>query len=100
MYSPATMRLTPQQKDIIQSTIAEADPVARAFLFGSRTDDLACGGDIDILCFSQKLDRHDRRRIKRTLCDRLGEQKIDLIVTSDTSSPFVRLVMPQAIPLS
>jgi len=94
------MRLTQHQQAVIRETVAEADPSARTFVFGSRAVDDARGGDIDLLCFSRKIDRHGRRRIKRSLCDRLGAQKIDFIVADDEASPFVRLIMPTAIRLT
>jgi hypothetical protein len=93
------MRLTRQQQETICETIAEADPGARTFLFGSRAVSTARGGDIDLLCFSQKIDRQCRRKIRRTLQDRLGNQKVDFVVAQDESSPFVRLVLPKAIRL-
>ena len=93
------MRLTQHQQDVIRETVAEADPLARTFVFGSRAVEGSRGGDIDLLCFSRKIDRHGRRRIRRNLFDRLGTQKIDFIVADNEESPFVRLVMPRAIPL-
>jgi len=93
------MRLTQNEQDVIRETVTEVDPFARIFVFGSRAIDSGRGGDIDLLCFSQSIDRHGCRLIKRNLCDRLGEQKIDIIVADDDASPFVRLVMPTAIPL-
>jgi len=100
ILASSEMRLTQHQQAVIRETVAEADPSARTFVFGSRAVDDARGGDIDLLCFSRKIDRHGRRRIKRSLCDRLGAQKIDFIVADDEASPFVRLIMPTAIRLT
>ncbi len=95
----AFVRLTNHKQDVIRPTVGAADPSARTFVFGSRAVPNGRGGDIDLLCFSTKIDRHGRRRIKRALCDRPGEQRIDFIVANDATSPFVRLVMPTAVPL-
>lgn len=94
------MRLSEAECEVILTAIAEADPCARTFLFGSRADDDARGGDIDLLCFSNKIDRPMRRQLKRSICDRLGDQRIDLVVTPTDTDPFVRLVLPEAVPLS
>lgn len=93
------MRLTKQEQDVIRETVVAVDPSAKTFVFGSRAKSSGRGGDIDLLCFSNKIDRQSRRLIKRTLSDRLGAQKIDFIVATDETSPFVRLVMPTAVPL-
>ena len=45
-----TMRLTPQQIDTIRQIVSEqAGPEATVRLFGSRVDDNARGGDVDLL---------------------------------------------------
>ena len=45
-----TMRLTPQQIDTIRQIVAEqTGPEATVRLFGSRVDDNARGGDVDLL---------------------------------------------------
>ena len=44
------MRLTAEQAETIRRATAEIfGPDARVRLFGSRLDDAACGGDIDLL---------------------------------------------------
>jgi predicted nucleotidyltransferase len=44
------MRLTPQQVDLIRRTVAQwAGAGASVRLFGSRVDDSAKGGDVDLL---------------------------------------------------
>jgi len=94
------MRLSPRQVRDIRKPILEYDPQASILLFGSRTDDAAKGGDIDVLCLSKKIDRHKRRRIRREISDRMDGQRVDLIVAADTSKPFVRLAMREAMPLN
>lgn len=94
------MRLTAEQIRIIREPIVDLDPRAEVLLFGSRTDDSARGGDIDVLCLSDKIDRHQRRRIRRHISDRLDGQRIDLLVAANKSKPFVRMVLQEAVPLT
>ena len=55
------------------------------------------GGDIDLLVLSQKITEQDRRKIKLSLYDALGEQKIDLLIAADTSKPFVRIALENGV---
>lgn len=74
------MRLTPSEKQAILSAVAKQDPDARVVLFGSRTDDQARGGDIDILVVSDRISFRDQWPIRRDILDEIGWQKLDLIV--------------------
>lgn len=89
------MRLTPEQIRAIKEVVCESDPDAEIFLFGSRANDSKRGGDIDLLILSTTIDPDARRRIKLRLLDRLGAQKIDLIVAKDASKPFIRIVQQE-----
>jgi len=79
--------------------VAASDPGAEVFLFGSRVKDEERGGDIDLLIMSSKIDPDERRRIKLRLIDRLGPQKIDLLVAWDTEKPLVRIALQEGIKL-
>ena len=94
------MRLSADQIRIIREAILGRDPQAEILLFGSRVDDNARGGDIDILCLSGKIDRQKRRLIRREMSDRLNGQKVDLVVAPDPSKPFIRLAMTDAVRLT
>jgi predicted nucleotidyltransferase len=43
------MRLSDAERGAIRRAIADFDPEAMVYLFGSRTDDTKRGGDIDLL---------------------------------------------------
>ncbi|MBI1871661.1 MAG: nucleotidyltransferase domain-containing protein [Chlamydiae bacterium] len=90
------MRLKNFEIDSIKSVVAALDPEARVYLFGSRVKDAEKGGDIDLLIFSSKLEKNDKARIKRSLFEKIGEQKIDFVITKDASDPFVNLVLKEA----
>lgn len=85
------MRLSPHERDsILRATAEVAGPQARAMLFGSRTDDSARGGDIDLLVelpapAAGTLDLSLRlsARIQR----RIGLRRIDVLVADPDTPP-------------
>ena len=74
------MRLSGDTRRIIVDAIRSRDPDARIILFGSRTDDRARGGDIDLLVVSDRLGFRDLWPIRRDILDQIGWQKLDLIL--------------------
>jgi predicted nucleotidyltransferase len=84
------MRLTPFQVDTVKSTVGRiVGHSARVWLFGSRTDDQARGGDIDL--FVQTEERLPNRvasacRVVAELQQQLGDQRID-VVLADAATP-------------
>ncbi len=79
------MRLTEQQKIILKRLTAEifgAD--ARLILFGSRVNDNAKGGDIDLYIETKDSQSAFDNKIKllTALNRELGEQKIDIVVNN------------------
>ena len=85
------MRLHQTEIQAIKETILSLDENAEIYIFGSRTDQTLKGGDIDILVLSQSLSFGDKLKIKQMIFEKMEEQKIDLIIARDTSSPFVRM---------
>jgi hypothetical protein len=93
------MRITEDEKSVIIDAVKNVDPDARLWLFGSRTDDGKKGGDIDIAIFSEKI-KHDVMQeinVRRFICDRIGEQKIDIVTSSDGKEAFFRLAVAEGI---
>ena len=68
-------------------------------LCGSRERDNERGGDIDLLIMSVAIGPQERRRMKLRLMDRLGEQKIDLLVAQDTVQTLVRIARAEGVRL-
>lgn len=91
------MRLSKTEINAIDQTIRSLDDQARICLFGSRADDRKRGGDIDLLILSEKLSESDRGKIRLILHEKLGEQKIDIIVARDLSDPFVRVALSEGV---
>jgi len=93
------VRLQPEERAIIKAVVARRDPEARVYLFGSRADVKARGGDIDLLIDSRSLGRSQLRQIRLDLQDRLGVQHFDLVLLGSNPSAFARAVAPHAVPL-
>lgn len=99
------MRLDPE---IVPRLVAEIRQVygqdADIWLFGSRADDSAKGGDIDLYVETSDdmnpLDRHIESRNR--LCRLFGDRKIDLIVRvrSREASPIERIARKTGIKIS
>ena len=74
------MRLTNTERTEITRIISKEVKDAEIYIFGSRIDDRARGGDLDILVIGdEKLSLQRLLHLKILLKDRLGDQKIDLV---------------------
>lgn len=93
------MRLTDNERNSIRNVIYKLDPDAKIWLFGSRVNDRAKGGDIDLLIMSSQLTVIDKLKIRLALYDEIGEQKIDLIIAADDTDPFTRIALSEGEPL-
>lgn len=91
------MRLNDNEIRVIKESISRLDKDAKVYLFGSRTDDNAKGGDIDILIISQKFNYDDSIIARQSLYEKLGEQKIHLIIKKDTNDPFSKIACSEGI---
>ena len=94
------MRITDNQKEAIVSAIAKIDSEAPIWLFGSRSDDAKKGGDIDIAVLSKKIGVMEKIEIKRAIYSKIGEQKIDLLVSSSGNEAMFKLAAAKGIPLN
>ena len=100
------MRLKDDEIRVIkESVVRYFGPSSRPFLFGSRCDDRARGGDIDLLVRTdlQGIDCQDARiRTMGAIQLRLGDQKIDIVCYTGKEkrqSPIVCEAVRTAIPL-
>jgi predicted nucleotidyltransferase len=95
------MRLNPNQNDAILKAVHRQDSAAQIILFGSRANDLAKGGDIDLLVVSDHIGLHQEWLIRRDILDEIGWQKLDLIVRrhDQLDSPIASIAMETGIPL-
>ena len=93
------MRIKKAEIKILKESVRESDPDAEIYLFGSRTNDQAKGGDIDILVLSQSLTFKDQIKIKARIFNSLEEQAIHLVIARDMTDPFVRVALNEGVPL-
>ncbi|MBF0314007.1 MAG: nucleotidyltransferase domain-containing protein [Oligoflexia bacterium] len=97
------MRLSNEEKKAIIESIQQFDPSAKIYLFGSRVDDHQKGGDIDIFVISELLTFHQKIEILVILEQKIGEQKIDLLIKTSKDAKedlFVKTFLKKAILLS
>lgn len=93
------MRLTASEQAAIKAEAERRAPGATVYLFGSRANDRAQGGDIDLLVFPCRMDLECRLRFRMALADRLGDRKIDLLVSDNAADPFVRIARESGVSL-
>ena len=93
------MRLTKNEVAAIKQSVYGFDPDAKIFLFGSRADDSKKGGDIDLFILSGKIKNREKRRIKLKIYDRIGEQRIDMVVTPEITTAFHRIAAAEGVQL-
>jgi predicted nucleotidyltransferase len=95
------MRLDQKIITFLKDITSEKIPGAKLYLFGSRTDDSAKGGDIDLLILTnQPVEKKILRLIRVEFFQKFGWQKIDLVnFTFSDSSVFKELIQTNAIPL-
>jgi predicted nucleotidyltransferase len=91
------VRLTAREKTEILSAVRRFDRTAGVFLFGSRVNDEKKGGDIDLLILSRRIGTAEKRRIRRMICDAIGDQRIDIISAADTTDPMVSLARSSGV---
>ncbi len=93
------MRLDTAMIRFFKQTINEKVPGSLIYLFGSRTNDSAFGGDIDLLVLSDTLvDKRIFRTIRIEFYKKFGWQKIDLVnFTHDDQSLFGQLIKSNAV---
>lgn len=94
------MRLSREEREAIVRAVTSVDEKADVYVFGSRTDDAARGGDIDILVLSDTVTFDDKLTIKRRLFEDMEEQRVDIVVVRDWEDPFVRMIRKNAVRIS
>lgn len=74
------MRLDANEAKAVDEEVRRLDPAAEIYLYGSRANDSAKGGDIDLLVISDTLGFREVLRLRTRILDRIGWQQLDLVV--------------------
>ena len=95
------MRLKPEIADYLKLLIYDKIPGSTIYLFGSRIDDKARGGDIDVLILTaEPAEKSILRKIRIDLIKKFGWRKIDLVnFTHSDESIFRQLIERNCIQL-
>ncbi len=88
------MRLTPNEISIIKASVLSVDRQAKIYLFGSRVNNLAKGGDIDVLVISKKIGFTEKLKIRMDIFKSIEERKLDLVIREDFNDNFVKMIEP------
>lgn len=82
------MRLTRYEIDAIKNCFTQVFSAGQIYLFGSRTDDTEKGGDIDLyLKLNDATNWHEKKiKFLVNLKSKIGDQKIDVIISKDVNS--------------
>lgn len=86
------MRLSKKEISAIKNNILNFDQNAKIYLFGSRVNDNAKGGDIDVLVISDKIGFNEKMKIRTGIFNEIEEQKLDLVVKKDLEDVFVKMI--------
>jgi len=82
------MRLKEFEIVAIKDAVCSLDKEANVYLFGSRTDEMKKGGDIDLLIISDKLEFGDKYKIYSKITKTLEDQKIDIIISNGKNQRY------------
>jgi len=97
------MRLTRDQCDKIRRTVAGfLGDAASVFVYGSRLDDEARAGDVDLLVrTAEPVDALEQARLQMKLEEAL-QLPVDLLLVAEglETTPFKRMICAQAQPLA
>jgi len=87
------MRISEAQKKAIIECFIESFGVGELYLFGSRTDDNARGGDIDLFIdpLTQSDLLHKKIKMLAGVKHQIGDQKIDLVIKMDDVHPIYEI---------
>ncbi len=95
------MRLSAPKIQYIKAELENIPPESKVYVFGSRADDSAKGGDIDVLWLTkERIPQWKIREFKIGFYKKFGWQKIDIVnFTFDQKDVFKDIALSQAVEL-
>jgi len=89
------MRLTHNEVKAMKESFSEVFQNGKIYLFGSRVDDSKKGGDIDLYIQTESKNNNLKKKIDFLILlkNKIGEQKIDVILSKDKN----RLIEQEAL---
>ncbi|MDP2691425.1 MAG: nucleotidyltransferase domain-containing protein [bacterium] len=93
------MRLSKEKQAFLKQEISSYLKNCQTYLFGSRVDNAAKGGDIDILVIAERsLTLDEKIEIKAHFYKAFGQEKIDIVSYAKTDqSTFKQIILPSSI---
>jgi len=95
------MRITETEKTSIRDTFQEVFGEGEIYLFGSRVDDTVKGGDIDLFLIPRNSQDLLEKKLDFlvTLKEKIGDQKIDLVISRDKTRLIEKEAMEKGVKL-
>jgi len=98
------MRITQKQKQAFVEALNQYPFTGELRLHGSRVDDSAHGGDIDLLLLVKETEdclklKKDKYKILVAIKNLIGDQKIDLLITTyekAEENAFIQIILPKS----
>ena len=93
------MRLTQKEIEAIKESFYKIFKSGKIYLFGSRVDDTKKGGDIDLYIQTdfQKNLAKEKINFLVSLKRKIGEQKIDVVLSKDINRPIEQEALNKGI---
>ena len=95
------MRLTQKEIEAIKQVFLEVFEDGKIYLFGSRLDDGKRGGDIDLFIKTTPQDKILNKKIRflSLLKQKIGDQKIDVIISKDINRTIEQEALHKGVKL-
>lgn len=93
------MRLSAEVINVIQDTFLRVFEKGDLYLFGSRVDDSRKGGDIDLYVVADQQSQLGEKRIDflTQIKQKIGDQRIDLVIDRGTKRPIDKIAMSEGV---